>query len=250
MPLGVPGAEDCSRLRTPVERRQLRCVPGCAGSGSGLIAYGVARARAGADRRFGAGVGRWAVGGIADRTRSRSSRSSRRSMRRPSCSRAWGRRRRRSRARSNGRRRRCGRPPRPSRTCAANLAQVEGQLARSTSLAPAAGERGEPVRPDGGGPEGLDTRLETIAADLDTNRTALVDNSRELRRSGTELDRALPTASVAASSRTASRMCNSSWRCCRCWSSPGRRFPRPGAGARLVDPPDDARSGADALVAP
>jgi hypothetical protein len=36
--------------------------------------------------------------------------------------------------------------------------------------------------------EGLDTRLEVIAADLDTNRAALVDNSTKLQALGTELD--------------------------------------------------------------
>ena len=36
--------------------------------------------------------------------------------------------------------------------------------------------------------EGLDSRLEVIAADLDANRTALLDNSTKLQALGTELD--------------------------------------------------------------
>jgi hypothetical protein len=36
--------------------------------------------------------------------------------------------------------------------------------------------------------EGLDTRLEGIATDLDTNRAALLDNSTKLKTLGTELD--------------------------------------------------------------
>ena len=71
----------------------------------------------------------------------------------------------------------------------ANLAQVEGQLSAinilgARPLANAANLFGQMATDL----EGLDTRLETIAADLDTNRTALLDNSTKLQALGTELD--------------------------------------------------------------
>ncbi len=71
----------------------------------------------------------------------------------------------------------------------ANLILVEGQLAAinilgARPLADAAnlfGQMGVDL-------EGLDTRLEVIAADLDANREALLDNSTNLQSLGTELD--------------------------------------------------------------
>lgn len=71
----------------------------------------------------------------------------------------------------------------------ANLILVQGQLAAinilgARPLADAANLFGQMA----GDLEGLDTRLEVIAADLDDNRTALLDNSTRLQALGTELD--------------------------------------------------------------
>jgi len=71
----------------------------------------------------------------------------------------------------------------------ANLILVEGQLSAinilgARPLANAANLFGQMATDL----EGLDTRLETIAADLDTNRAALVDNSARLATLGTELN--------------------------------------------------------------
>lgn len=71
----------------------------------------------------------------------------------------------------------------------ANLILVQGQLAAinilgARPLADAANLFGQMA----GDLEGLDTRLETIAADLDANRTALLDNSTRMQTLGTELD--------------------------------------------------------------
>jgi hypothetical protein len=70
-----------------------------------------------------------------------------------------------------------------------NLVLVEGQLAAISILG------SQPLRnvADLFGQmaadlEGLDGRLETIATDLDNNRTALVDNSASLQALGTELE--------------------------------------------------------------
>lgn len=71
----------------------------------------------------------------------------------------------------------------------ANLILVQGQLAAinilgARPLADAANLFGQMA----GDLEGLDTRLEVIATDLDDNRTALLDNSTRLQALGTELD--------------------------------------------------------------
>lgn len=71
----------------------------------------------------------------------------------------------------------------------ANLILVEGQLGAinilgNRPLANAANLFGQMATDL----EGLDTRLEVIAADLDGNRAALLDNSRRLQSLGTELD--------------------------------------------------------------
>ena len=71
----------------------------------------------------------------------------------------------------------------------ANLILVQGQLAAinilgARPLADAANLFGQMAVDL----EGLDTRLEVIAADLDNNRTALLDNSTKLQALGTELD--------------------------------------------------------------
>ena len=71
----------------------------------------------------------------------------------------------------------------------ANLTLVQGQLAAinilgARPLADAANLFGQMAADL----EGLDTRLEVIAADLDDNRTALLDNSTRLQALGTELD--------------------------------------------------------------
>ena len=71
----------------------------------------------------------------------------------------------------------------------ANLTLVQGQLAAinilgARPLADAANLFGQMATDL----EGLDGRLEVIAADLDANRTALVDNSTTLQALGTELD--------------------------------------------------------------
>jgi hypothetical protein len=71
----------------------------------------------------------------------------------------------------------------------ANLINVEGQLGAfsilgARPLANAANLFGQMA----GDLEGLDTRLEGIATDLDNNRAALVDNSAKLKALGTELD--------------------------------------------------------------
>jgi hypothetical protein len=71
----------------------------------------------------------------------------------------------------------------------ANLILVQGQLAGinilgARPLADAANLFGQMATDL----EGLDTRLEVIAADLDANRTALLDNSTKLQSLGTELD--------------------------------------------------------------
>ncbi len=71
----------------------------------------------------------------------------------------------------------------------ANLILVQGQLAGinilgARPLADAANLFGQMATDL----EGLDARLEVIAADLDANRTALLDNSTKLQSLGTELD--------------------------------------------------------------
>ncbi len=71
----------------------------------------------------------------------------------------------------------------------ANLTLVQGQLAAinilgARPLADAANLFGQMAADL----EGLDGRLEVIAADLDANRTALLDNSTKLQALGTELD--------------------------------------------------------------
>jgi hypothetical protein len=71
----------------------------------------------------------------------------------------------------------------------ANLILVQGQLAAinilgARPLADAANLFGQMAADL----EGLDTRLEVIATDLDTNRAALLDNSARLQALGTELD--------------------------------------------------------------
>ena len=71
----------------------------------------------------------------------------------------------------------------------ANLILVQGQLAAinilgARPLADAANLFGQMATDL----EGLDTRLEVIAADLDANREALLDNSTKLQSLGTELD--------------------------------------------------------------
>jgi hypothetical protein len=71
----------------------------------------------------------------------------------------------------------------------ANLTLVQGQLAAinilgARPLADAANLFGQMATDL----EGLDSRLEVIAADLDNNRTALLDNSTKLQALGTELD--------------------------------------------------------------
>jgi hypothetical protein len=71
----------------------------------------------------------------------------------------------------------------------ANLTLVQGQLGAinilgARPLADAANLFGQMAADL----EGLDTRLEGIAADLDNNRAALVDNSARLAALGTELD--------------------------------------------------------------
>ena len=71
----------------------------------------------------------------------------------------------------------------------ANLTLVQGQLAAinilgARPLADAANLFGQMATDL----EGLDSRLEVIAADLDANRTALLDNSTKLQALGTELD--------------------------------------------------------------
>lgn len=71
----------------------------------------------------------------------------------------------------------------------ANLILVQGQLAGinilgARPLADAANLFGQMATDL----EGLDTRLEVIAADLDANRTALLDNSTKLQSLGRELD--------------------------------------------------------------
>ncbi len=71
----------------------------------------------------------------------------------------------------------------------ANLTLVQGQLAAinilgARPLADAANLFGQMATDL----EGLDGRLEVIAADLDTNRTALLDNSTKLQALGVELD--------------------------------------------------------------
>ncbi len=71
----------------------------------------------------------------------------------------------------------------------ANLTLVQGQLAAinilgARPLADAANLFGQMAADL----EGLDGRLEVIAADLDANRTALLDNSTRLQALGTELD--------------------------------------------------------------
>jgi hypothetical protein len=71
----------------------------------------------------------------------------------------------------------------------ANLILVQGQLAAinilgTRPLGDAANLFGQMATDL----EGLDGRLETIAADLDTNRAALADNSRKLHALGIELD--------------------------------------------------------------
>jgi hypothetical protein len=71
----------------------------------------------------------------------------------------------------------------------ANLILVEGQLGAinilgARPLADAANLFGQMATDL----EGLDARLEVIAADLDNNRAALLDNSTRLRSLGTELD--------------------------------------------------------------
>ena len=70
-----------------------------------------------------------------------------------------------------------------------NLILVQGQLAAinilgARPLADAANLFGQMATDL----EGLDSRLEVIAADLDANRTALLDNSTRLQSLGTELD--------------------------------------------------------------
>jgi hypothetical protein len=70
-----------------------------------------------------------------------------------------------------------------------NLTLVQGQLAAinilgARPLADAANLFGQMAADL----EGLDGRLEVIAADLDANRTALLENSTRLRALGTELD--------------------------------------------------------------
>jgi len=70
----------------------------------------------------------------------------------------------------------------------ANLTLVQGQLAAinilgARPLADAANLFGQMAADL----EGLDTRLETIATDLDNNRAALTDNSARLKSLGTEL---------------------------------------------------------------
>ncbi len=70
-----------------------------------------------------------------------------------------------------------------------NLILVQGQLAAinilgARPLADAANLFGQMATDL----EGLDTRLEVIAADLDNNRAALLDNSTRLQSLGTELD--------------------------------------------------------------
>lgn len=71
----------------------------------------------------------------------------------------------------------------------ANLILVQGQLGAinilgARPLADAANLFGQMAADL----EGLDTRLEVIAADLDNNRSALLDNSTRLKALGTELD--------------------------------------------------------------
>ena len=71
----------------------------------------------------------------------------------------------------------------------ANLILVQGQLAAinilgARPLANAANLFGQMATDL----EGLDARLEVIAADLDDNRTALLENSTKLQSLGTELD--------------------------------------------------------------
>ena len=71
----------------------------------------------------------------------------------------------------------------------ANLILVQGQLGAinilgARPLADAANLFGQMAADL----EGLDTRLEVIAADLDNNRAALLDNSTRLKALGTELD--------------------------------------------------------------
>ena len=71
----------------------------------------------------------------------------------------------------------------------ANLILVQGQLAAinilgARPLADAANLFGQMAADL----EGLDSRLEVIAADLDANRVALLDNSTKLQALGTELD--------------------------------------------------------------
>lgn len=71
----------------------------------------------------------------------------------------------------------------------ANLILVQGQLGAinilgARPLADAANLFGQMALDL----EGLDTRLEVIAADLDTNRAALLENSTALQALGTELD--------------------------------------------------------------
>jgi hypothetical protein len=70
-----------------------------------------------------------------------------------------------------------------------NLILVEGQLSAinilgARPLANAANLFGQMAADL----EGLDTRLEVIAADLDNNRAVLLDNATKLRSLGTELD--------------------------------------------------------------
>lgn len=70
----------------------------------------------------------------------------------------------------------------------ANLILVQGQLGAlnifgTNPLADAANLFGQMA----GDLEGLDSRLEVIATDLDSNRTALADNSTRLKALGTEL---------------------------------------------------------------
>ena len=75
------------------------------------------------------------------------------------------------------------------RNLRANLLEVQGQLGAinilgSRPLANAANLFGQMATDI----EGLDERLDTIATDLDANRTALVDNAEALERLGSGLD--------------------------------------------------------------